>query len=79
MGSDQPIVAGSIIEQVLERYPALRSVFTQRGMYCPICDLARFDTIADAAREYELPIEELVALLNAAVAAPHGAIGPSVG
>ncbi len=85
MRSQPPIGADSVIENVLECYPELRGVFAQRGMYCPICEMARFDTIEDAAREYALPVADLVATLNAAIGAGPGdnngrpAHGPDLG
>ena len=40
------------VEQTLDQFPVLAAVFVRRGMACVGCAMARFDTLAEAARSY---------------------------
>jgi hybrid cluster-associated redox disulfide protein len=40
------------VEQTLDQFPVLAAVFVRRGMACVGCAMARFDTLAEAARVY---------------------------
>lgn len=64
---DEPAIhLDDLIEPALERFPGLAAVFVRRGMVCVGCDMARFDTIEDAARAYRQHPMDLVAELDAA-------------
>jgi hybrid cluster-associated redox disulfide protein len=56
----------STVEQTLDQFPFLAVVFVRRGMACVGCAMARFDTLADAARSYGQRADELVAELDRA-------------
>lgn len=64
---DEPLIhLEDFIEPSLERHPGIAAVFVRRGMACVGCDMARFDTILDAARAYRQAPAELAAELDAA-------------
>jgi hybrid cluster-associated redox disulfide protein len=64
---DEPVIhPDDLIEPALERHSGLAAVFVRRGMACVGCDMARFDTVADAARAYRQRSDDLVAELDAA-------------
>jgi hybrid cluster-associated redox disulfide protein len=52
------------VDEVLTRLPGAATVFLDRRMHCVGCDLARFETLAEAARVYRQPTVELVAALR---------------
>lgn len=69
----------SIIEDVLTGFPATLAVFVRRGMHCPVCGVARFDTIRDAAREYQQDLAGLLAELTVAASEQAVATQASTG
>lgn len=72
---DEPLIRlDDLIEPTLEQYPAVAAVFVRRGMACVGCDMARFDTVGDAARAYHQPSADLVAELT--TAARRDDVGP---
>lgn len=48
--------ARTTVASLLRRRPATARVFLDHGMACVGCSLAAFDTLADAAREYDLSL-----------------------
>jgi len=55
-----PVTPETIVADVLATdSPALR-VFLRRGMVCPGCPMARFMTLAEAAKAYGLDVADLV-------------------
>lgn len=44
----------SNLEELLHDRPALVALFLARRMACPGCPMARFETLADAARNYHV-------------------------
>lgn len=46
--------------EVLSQRPAALRVFLRNGMHCPICCLAAFETVSDAAAEYGLDARRLL-------------------
>ena len=52
------------IEALLSARPGAASVLLRHGMACVGCAMARFETLADAAREYRLDLSALVAELR---------------
>jgi hybrid cluster-associated redox disulfide protein len=72
-----PIIqASDNLDRLLADFPAVVGVFVARRMACPGCAMAPFETVAEAARAYHLPADELVAELRRSVAA--AALQPSV-
>jgi hybrid cluster-associated redox disulfide protein len=66
VAASEEIGLGTTVDEVLARSSSAASVFLARRMHCVGCDLARFETIGDAARIYGLPADELVAALRRA-------------
>lgn len=48
------------VAQVLARWPETTAVFLALRTACPGCALSRFCSLADVAREYALPVEDLL-------------------
>ena len=70
----QLIDAALTVEEVIERWPAAARVFVTRRMHCVGCDVARFETLADACRVYGQPLDAVLAELRAAARIPHGTV-----
>jgi hybrid cluster-associated redox disulfide protein len=62
----QRISAARTIDEVVQCWPATVRVFVRRRMHCVGCDVARFETVADACRIYGQPLEAVLAELRAA-------------
>lgn len=60
-----------IVADMLARRPEIARVFLRRGMACVGCAMAPFMTLREAAASYGLPLDELLAELAAAAAAPQ--------
>lgn len=58
-----------IVGEVMERWPPTVEVFHRRRMACPGCVMARFMTVAEAARSYDVPATDLAEDLAAAASA----------
>jgi len=54
----------------LGAHPGTAGVFLGRRMACVGCPLAAFETLADAAREYRLPLADFLAELAGAAVTP---------
>ena len=63
--------ADAIIADVLEAWPETAMVFLERGMACPGCAMAPFGTLDDAARHYDLDLDQFLTDLRRTTA--HGA------
>ena len=50
----------------MTRYPTTARVFIQHRMHCVGCEMARFETIANACRIYGQPLDEVLAELRSA-------------
>lgn len=59
--------AGSVVAFVMERWPETAPIFLRLKMACVGCDVAPFETVAEAAAAYGIAVERLVAELQAAV------------
>ena len=68
-----PITRNTLILEIVENFPQAIPVFNERNMSCPGCCISSYHTVADSAREYDLPADELLLALNAALipAAAH--------
>jgi hybrid cluster-associated redox disulfide protein len=62
MTSAPVIGLDDLIERTLEQFPTSGAVLVRRGLACVGCDMARFDTVRDAARAYHQPPADLVVL-----------------
>jgi hybrid cluster-associated redox disulfide protein len=49
-----------ILEEVFEMWPATVKVFILHRMACVGCPMARFTTIAEAAKIYNLPLDSFL-------------------
>ena len=54
------LAPGATVAEVMRRRPGAMRVFLRNGMHCPICDLASFETVADAAAAYGLDARRLL-------------------
>ena len=61
------ITAKAIVDDVMNGHPATIAVFLRHRMACVGCLMGPFHTVADAAAEYEIAPEELVAELRDSV------------
>ncbi len=52
--------ASTTVEDLLTARPGARTVFLRHGMACVGCAMAPFDTLADAAKAYGLPLQTLL-------------------
>jgi hybrid cluster-associated redox disulfide protein len=64
--SDGPVSGATTIAEVLSAFPAAARVLVARRMHCVGCDVARFETLADACAIYGIAIDELIADLQRA-------------
>jgi hybrid cluster-associated redox disulfide protein len=62
------IMANSLVQAVVERYPQTIAVFAGYGLQCVGCYISPYHTIADTAREYTMTLDALLVELNQAVA-----------
>ncbi len=58
------------LEELLAGRPPVVKVFLRRKMACPGCAMAPFETLAEAARHYGVPADDLLAEVRAAADPP---------
>lgn len=63
---EHPIELTDNLQETLDRRPRVLPVFLERRMACPGCDMAPFETVADAADAYHLPRPAFLAALRKA-------------
>jgi hybrid cluster-associated redox disulfide protein len=68
-GGDEQISVELSVDEVIERWPATARVFIARRMHCVGCEVARFETVADACRIYGRSPDAMLVELRAAVCA----------
>jgi hybrid cluster-associated redox disulfide protein len=56
-----------IVNRVLDRWPATIPIFLAHRMACVGCSMARFNTLRDATRIYNLPVEGFLQELEQAI------------
>ncbi len=56
----------NVDDEVVSRYPAAARVFVRRRMACVGCQVARFETVAEACRVYRQPLDTVLAELRQA-------------
>lgn len=55
------------IDEIMRRWPATIKVVIRHGMLCVGCPIGAFHTVTDACREHDVPEEDLVKELEAAM------------
>ncbi|HEY9011108.1 MAG TPA: DUF1858 domain-containing protein [Devosia sp.] len=60
-------VSDLCVAEIMGRWPATIGVFIDLQMHCVGCPIGSFHTLADAADEHGLELEELVAEISAAI------------
>lgn len=55
------------IAEILATYPAAARIFVGHRMHCVGCDVAPFETVADACAIYGVAVEDLFAEIDRAV------------
>lgn len=65
--SEIKLSADLTVAEVQETWPQTVTVFRDLATACVGCDLSTFCTINDAAKEYQISIERLLADLQAAI------------
>ncbi len=60
------------VAELFRRWPRAVAVFARRGMACPGCAMAPFDTVAEAASSYGVDERELLADATAPAEVPEG-------
>lgn len=59
------------VDEIMDRWPSTIRVFMDLKMHCIGCPIATFHTLADAAREHHLPLDQLSAAITAEIAYPR--------
>ena len=59
----------SIVGNVMDERPETLHVFIRNRMHCPVCAMAPFMTLAEAADSHRLDLDKLLGELRAAIAA----------
>lgn len=55
------------VADLLGRYPQAAPIFIQNHMACVGCSMSGFETLADAAKTYNLSLEKLLGELKQAI------------
>jgi hybrid cluster-associated redox disulfide protein len=63
------IGADCIVQGLIERHPQTIVTFARHRLQCVGCYISPFHTVADSAREHQIPLEILLADLNQALVA----------
>lgn len=56
------------VDEVMRRWPRTLPVFVRLKLNCVGCDMAPFETLAEVAQTYDLPLDDLLVQLNDAAA-----------
>ncbi len=67
----EPVDPGQTVAELLEQRPHVLWVFLRRRMACPGCAMAPFETVAEVAQVYRIPLEPFLRELREA-ADVHG-------
>lgn len=57
------------VKEVMDRWPETASAFISRRMHCVGCPIGPFHTLADAAAEHRLNVEEFEAAIESKIRA----------
>ena len=66
------VTAQTNIDELLERYPQVASVFLKYKLLCVGCPISHHHMISDCGAENPIDVDALLSELNAAVAAAQG-------
>ena len=69
--SDFSLSQRMLMADLMSAWPQVIPVLLARRMACVGCDMARFETLADAARIYGLDLQKLMADLNRVIENPN--------
>lgn len=61
---DKIITKEMLINEAMERYPEIGSVFSQHGLHCFGCPMAAPETIKEAALLHQIDLEKFLEDLN---------------
>jgi hydroxylamine reductase len=64
MATAEPVHVNDTIAVVLMKRPSAAHVFVGRRMHCLGCDVAAFETLAEACAVYGLPVDDILAELD---------------
>ena len=67
MKKDIKITREMTIQEIIEHYPEVLSVFINHGLHCIGCPLAQGETVEQAAKAHKVHFGELLEDLNKAV------------
>jgi hybrid cluster-associated redox disulfide protein len=67
-GDPPTIGADTNVDELVSRYPSTVLVFIKHRMVCVGCEVARFESVAEACEIYRKPLEPLLIDLRRAVA-----------
>jgi len=62
-----PLSPSLTVEQLFDTWPQTMRVFVRLRFACIGCAIAPFDTLADVAKNYDMPQEKLLAELAAVI------------
>ncbi len=65
------ITQETLIEDILQQYPALTKVFIQFGLPCLVCGEAFWGTVADIVQGHAVDMDKLIKTLNDKKAQAH--------
>lgn len=63
------------VAQIMREWPATITVFMAFHMHCVGCPIGVFHTMNDAAREHGIPLDELAAKIEQAIARAEATAG----
>ena len=67
--TDSTLIGQLSIETLIDQWPQAIAVFHKYKTACAGCAIAPFCTIEDAAREYNIPLDDLIDAIHTAVSA----------
>ena len=66
--TDAPLTPNSTIADLVAAFPAAARILVGHRMHCVGCDVAAFETIADACAIYGVAVEDVIAEVQRAMA-----------
>ena len=60
----EPLSSNSLVKDVLDGHPEAVRAFIELGLMCVGCPVAAFHPLADAAREHDRDLAELLCILR---------------
>jgi hypothetical protein len=73
--NEHPLLADTTVASALQWNPAIQEVLNEKRTSCVGCCMARFCTLRDAARAYELPWDAFIGELRSLSSDPTSASG----